>query len=189
MSCERRIFTERLPAVAVAYARRTTRLAAWFIQVAFALGGLRVARLLQHEGCPVSRQTLLRQIRSFPIESGPTPQVLSIDDFAFRQGRTYGTIFVDLERHRVVDLLSDRSTPPESKDPASHRVCPIQPSIIWTKGIGMAIQENSIETQRPQRPGIPGGTARWGHVWTFPPTGTKALTTMCGARRKASVLP
>jgi transposase len=35
--------------------------------------------------------------------------VLSIDYFAFRKGRTYGTIVVDLERHRVVDLLLDRS--------------------------------------------------------------------------------
>jgi transposase len=109
VACERRIFTERIPGVAAPYARRTARLAAWFTQVAFALGGLPGARLLHHEGCPVSRQSLLRQIRSFPLAPGPAPRVLSIDDFAFRKGRTYGTIFVDLERHRVVDLLPDRS--------------------------------------------------------------------------------
>lgn len=109
VACERRIFTERIPTVAAPYARRTIRLAAWFTRVAFALGGLPGARLLHHEGCPVSRQTLLRQIGSFPVAPGPTPRVLSIDYFAFRKGRTYGTIVVDLERHRVVDLLPDRS--------------------------------------------------------------------------------
>jgi hypothetical protein len=30
--------------------------------------------------------------------------VVGIDDWAFRKGRRYGTIVVDLERHRVVDL-------------------------------------------------------------------------------------
>jgi transposase len=110
-SCERSIFTERLPGIVAHYARRTERLDDWFTHVSFALGGEAGARLLEDLGVRVSGDTLLKHIRSFTFqEEAPTPRILSVDDFAFRRGRSWGTVLVDLEHHRLVDMLPDRSS-------------------------------------------------------------------------------
>jgi transposase len=38
--------------------------------------------------------------------------VLGVDDWAFRKGHRYGTILVDLERHQVVEVLTERKAEP-----------------------------------------------------------------------------
>jgi Transposase len=43
-----------------------------------------------------------------PEPASPPPQNIGLDEWTYRRGRRYGTIIVDLERYRVVDLLPDR---------------------------------------------------------------------------------
>lgn len=105
--CDRRIFTERLPSVAMPYGQRTTRLAITMLVFGVVVGGVPGARLLDELGIAVSGDTLRRAVRGVELPVTPTPRVLGVDDWSVRKGRSYATILVDLERHCPIDLLPD----------------------------------------------------------------------------------
>jgi transposase len=53
----------------------------------------------------------LRLIRAMPDPAvSVSPRVLGVDEFALRKGRRYGTLLVDVETRRPVDILDDRSS-------------------------------------------------------------------------------
>jgi hypothetical protein len=80
-------------------------------RVGYAAGGRGGARLLGDFGVVTSDDTILRRITA-PSGLDHTDErvrVLGVDDWAWRKQQHYGTILMDLERHRVIDLLPVRS--------------------------------------------------------------------------------
>jgi transposase len=108
-TCRRQTFAERLPSVAPRYARTTTRLATTQANTGLALGGAAGARHLARHGLPGSRNTLLRRVRRVSLPEGPEPEIIGLDDWAWRKGNRYGTIIVDLQQGCPLDLLEDRA--------------------------------------------------------------------------------
>ncbi|MFJ6426078.1 ISL3 family transposase [Streptomyces hydrogenans] len=113
--CTCRTFVEQIPGLTRRHGQRTERLRATPASVGLALAGRAGARLAPALGVCVSRSTVLRLVDALPEPEAPAPRVVGVDEYATRKGRHYGTVLVDVEAHRPVDLLPDR----EGSSPAA----------------------------------------------------------------------
>jgi transposase len=108
-SCPRQIFTERLSELVQSYARQTNRLALALQTLGFATCGELGERLAPKLGMQVSGPTLLRRMRTCACPEPSSVHILGIDDWSWKKGVTYGSILVDLELRKPIELLPDRT--------------------------------------------------------------------------------
>ena len=102
------VFTERLPDFIEASSRLTKRLRTAVQEIGFATGGKGGEHLGDKLGIPISEATVLCSLFLVPLPEIGKVRVVGVDDWSWRRGKRFGSLLVNLETHKIVDLLADR---------------------------------------------------------------------------------
>lgn len=109
--CDRKVFSEQTPHIP-RYYRRTKRaskiLDSLSIELTGKLGSIMSEQLLIN----VSSSTITQIAHRQKLPLIKQPKVLGVDDWAYRKGMSYGTILIDMETSKPIDILPSR----EGKD-------------------------------------------------------------------------
>lgn len=119
-ACSRKVFAERLPDFIATSSRLTKRLRTSVQDIGFATCGKGGERLSDKLGMRTSDATVLWSLFLVPVSEVGQVRVVGVDDWSWRRGKRFGSILVNLETHKIIDLLADREAESVQRWMAAH---------------------------------------------------------------------
>jgi DNA-binding NarL/FixJ family response regulator len=107
---EKRIYSERFNDLTGSHCRRTTRASSYLKNFLVEVSSNKGSYFSKLMNIPVSSNTCLRLVKSLEISVDDNPICLGIDDWAKRKGMDYGTIIVNADTGRPIDLIDNRNS-------------------------------------------------------------------------------
>jgi hypothetical protein len=105
--CCCKVFLEQSPNF-LRYVRRTQRASEIFDSLSIELTG-KPGSILSEKFCiKVSTSTITRIAHKQSLPTIKQPRVLGVDDWAYRKGVSYGTVLIDMETFKPIDILESR---------------------------------------------------------------------------------
>jgi len=106
--CPFKVFTERFEHHFKPYRRKTTRLESKIQQLGLLAGGRPAERICHIVSIPASDTTILRLVKNEVFLPAEGITAVGVDDWAYKKRDSYGSILVNLDTGKAIDLLPDR---------------------------------------------------------------------------------
>ena len=110
-SCPRRVFSGQVPGLTESHSRKTVYVKEYLERLLVEVSSVKGAYIAGLSGIPCSASSCLRVLDRLPTvpEVAPSARRLCIDDFAYRKGQNYGSIIIDADTHRVLEIFEGRN--------------------------------------------------------------------------------
>lgn len=107
-SCPRHFFYEKLEGLACRYSRKTFRAGERIVRTSVESSAVKSSYLLSLEHIQASPSTCDRMILKARLPGCAGVENVGIDDFALKRGQRYGSVIVDQDSGRPIDMLPSR---------------------------------------------------------------------------------
>jgi len=109
--CRQIVFTEQPAELTERYSRKTNAAKSKLQVVLIEMSAMKAALIVSSMGMVQSASTCLRLVKSFDIKvDKESVKHICIDDFAYRKGIKYGTIVIDSDTRKTLELINSRDT-------------------------------------------------------------------------------